>query len=293
MVSFQQNVDGEKMTTVQKRKIENALLRFVQGVLLGSSGILPGVSGGVLCVIFGIYKPLMEVLVSPFKKIKEYWKMLLPVGAGALTGFLLIVKVLSSVMENYKSLAECVFIGLIIGTLPALVRGAGKEKRTKASYISMFASFILLFSVLTYVRYCSSVAVTPSAIWFCGAGAIFGISIVLPGLSAYTLLEFFGLFKPLINGVESFDIGVLLPVAIGGAVSLILLSKLVSTLYEKHYSVMSHIIIGIVVATTIPLLPTDFSNPVSFSLQVLMMAIGFAVAMLFDMLEKRLSKKEP
>lgn len=275
------------MVKVEKRKAENAIFRFVQGVLLGASGILPGVSGGVLCVVFGLYKPLMEVLVSPVKKIKEYWKMLLPVGAGALAGFFLVVKVLGSIMDGYKSLAECVFLGLIIGTLPALFKTAGKEKRTKASYTVLFVSFAVVFSVLMYLAHFSAFSVTPSFLWFAVAGAVFGISLVLPGLSAYTVLEFFGIFEPIIDGVSAFDLGVLVPIGIGGAAALILLSKLINMLFEKHFSIMSHIIIGIVAATTIPLIPTTFVSFGDFAMRFALMLGGFAVAMLFSHLEDK------
>ncbi|MBE6680008.1 MAG: DUF368 domain-containing protein [Ruminococcaceae bacterium] len=275
--------------TESKKKAGNALLRFVQGVLLGSSGVLPGVSGGVLCVVFGIYKPLMEVLAAPVKKLKEHWKMLLPVGLGALAGLVLVVNLLGAVMENYKSLAECVFVGLILGTLPALIKNAGKEKRTAGSYVAFFASFILLFSLLAYLKYFSSFAVIPSFFWFVGAGAVFGISVVLPGLSAYTILEFFGLFKPIVNGALNFDFGVLVPIAIGGAAALILLSKAISSLYEKNFSIMSHIIIGVVVATTIPLIPTHFESFAAFALQLVLIACGFAVAITFEYFDKKIN----
>lgn len=278
------------MVKIEKQKAENAIFRFVQGLLLGASGILPGVSGGVLCVVFGLYKPLMEVLVSPIKKIKEYWKMLLPVGAGALTGFLLIVKVIGSIMDGYKSLAECVFLGLIIGTLPALYKTAGREKRTKSSYTALAVSFALVFSVLMYLEHFSAFTVTPSFLWFAAAGVVFGVSLVLPGLSAYTVLAFLGLFEPILDGVGSFDLSVLLPIGIGGAAALILLSKLINMLFEKHYSVMSHIIIGIVVATTIPLIPLNFASFGDFALRLALAVCGFAVAMLFSHFENKISK---
>ena len=286
------------MVKIEKQKAENAIFRFVQGLLLGASGILPGVSGGVLCVVFGLYKPLMEVLVSPIKKIKEYTNgkleiaavMLLPVGAGALTGFLLIVKVLGSIMDGYKSLAECVFLGLIIGTLPALYKTAGREKRTKSSYTALAVSFALVFSVLMYLEHFSAFTVTPSFLWFAAAGVVFGVSLVLPGLSAYTVLAFLGLFEPILDGVGSFDLSVLLPIGIGGAAALILLSKLINMLFEKHYSVMSHIIIGIVVATTIPLIPLNFASFGDFALRLALAVCGFAVAMLFSHFENKISK---
>ncbi len=280
------------MKKQKKQKVGNAFLRFMQGLLLGSSGILPGVSGGVLCVVFGIYKPLMEVLVSPVKKIKEYWKMLLPLGAGALTGFLLIATLLGKVMEKNGTLATCLFLGLIIGTLPALFKTAGGKKRTCASYVALVASFVLVFSMFMYIEHVLDFSVTPSTGWFACAGVIFGVSIVFPGLSAYTILEVLGLFEPLLTAVQVLDFAVLLPVGIGGAAALILLSKLVNLLYERHFSVMSHIIIGIVVATTIPLIPTSFGGFGDFVTRLLLIIVGFAVATLFARFENKF-KNEP
>lgn len=272
------------MAKVEKEKIGGVVLRFFQGLILGGSGILPGVSGGVLCVVFGLYKPLMEVLAAPLKKIREYWKLLVPVGIGALAGLLLLVNVLGSVLENYKAFAECAFVGLIIGTLPSLIRTAGKEKRTGGSYAAFFVSFALVFSLLTYLEFVAKMSITPSFFWFAIAGAIFGVSVVMPGLSAYTLLEFLGLFSPLVLGAKSLDLGVLVPIAIGGAAALILLAKLINMLYEKHFSIMSHMILGIVVATTIPLIPTQFGGVFDLMIKLLLIILGFGVAILFDFL---------
>ena len=130
-------------------------------------------------------------------------------------------------------------------------------------------------------------SIEPSFFWFMIAGVIFGISIVMPGMSAYTVLEFFGLFSPLVLGAKSFDLGVLLPGVVGGAAALILLAKLINILYEKHFSIMSHIIIGIVVATTIPLIPTQFNGAVDIIIKLLLMAGGFVIALLFDFLGNR------
>lgn len=272
------------MEAVKKKKVGGFLLRLFQGLLIGVSGVLPGVSGGVLCVVFGIYKPIMEVFAAPLQKLKAHWKLLLPVGVGAAVGFFLLVRIVSSALENYESLATCVFAGLILGTLPSLIRTAGKEKRTSGSYISFFVSFALFFSLFMFLEYGIGVSIKPSFFWFVLAGAIWGISIVLPGLSSSAILIFLGLFEALVEGAESFDFGVLIPLALGGVGIIVLLSKLVNLLYEKHFSVMSHIIIGIVVATTIPILPTHFESIASFFIQLALIVIGFVAALLFDRL---------
>ncbi len=276
------------MEQVKKKKAGSFLLRLLQGLIIGISGVLPGVSGGVLCVVFGIYKPVMEVFSSPLKKLKEHWKLLLPVGIGGALGFFLLVHAVSSVLKSYETLATCVFAGLILGTLPSLIRTAGKEKRTAGSYTAFFISFVLFFASFMYLQYGVGISLTPSFFWYVLAGAIWGVSIVLPGLSSSAILIFLGLFEPMADGAKHFDFGVLIPLAIGGAAAIILLSKLVNMLYEKHFSVMSHIIIGIVVATTIPIIPLRFASVSAFFVEIALIVLGFVTAVFFDHLGNKL-----
>ena len=83
-----------------KSKKSNFLLRIIQGALIGLGAVLPGISGGVLCVIFGIYKTIMEFLADPFRKMKTHLPLLIPVGIGGVIGFLGIANVLSFFLEK-------------------------------------------------------------------------------------------------------------------------------------------------------------------------------------------------
>ncbi|MBQ4598950.1 MAG: DUF368 domain-containing protein [Clostridia bacterium] len=276
------------MEREKKVKAGGFLLRLFQGMLVGISGVLPGISGGVLCVVFGVYKPVMEVLSSPFKKIKEHWRLLLPIAVGSAVGFILLVHGVSSLLKNYEALATCVFAGLILGTLPSLIRTAGKEKRTAKSYTAFFVSFAIFFTLFMFLEHGVGFSITPSFLWFALAGAIWGISIVLPGLSSSAILLFLDLFEPIIEGAKHFDFGVLIPLAVGGVGAIVLFAKLINMLYEKHFSVMSHIIIGIVVATTIPIIPLHFASVSAFFVQFVLIVLGFGVAMLFGYVGNKL-----
>ena len=77
---------------------KNHLLRFLQGALIGTGAILPGISGGVLCVAFGIYEPMMAFLSHPRSSFKSNYKILLPVIAGGAVGFILLAKVVESLL---------------------------------------------------------------------------------------------------------------------------------------------------------------------------------------------------
>lgn len=275
------------MEKVKRNRIVSIVLGVLQGMLIGVGGILPGISGGVLCIVFGIYKPFMEVLASPACGIKVHWRRLLPIGIGAAVGFFMLVKAVSELLTKHEALATAAFAGLILGTIPSLVRTAGKEKRTKGSYIALACSFVVSFLFFGWLKVSDGLSVTPSFLWYAAAGAIWGLSIVLPGLSSSAILIFLGLFAPIADGVISFDMSVILPLAVGGVGSLVLMAKLINSLYQKHFSIMSHIIIGVVVAITLPILPWDFSGVTDALVRISLAVLGFAAAILFDNISTR------
>ena len=110
-----------------------ALLRNLMcGCLIGAGAILPGVSGGVLAVIFGIYEPLMELITNPRQGIAQYGSRFAPVILGMGIGFLVFAKGLLVFFQLSYTIAVWAFIGLILGTMPALYREAGARGRGAA-----------------------------------------------------------------------------------------------------------------------------------------------------------------
>ena len=110
---------------------------LICGVLIGAGAILPGVSGGVLAVIFDIYRPFMEVLTVPRTAIPKYWKGFIPLSIGWCIGFLGFAKGIAAAISTAGTVTTWLFIGLIAGTLPSIFRVAGKEGHTKGGWVSM------------------------------------------------------------------------------------------------------------------------------------------------------------
>ena len=125
--------------------MSNFVLKILQGTLIGLGAVLPGISGGVLCVVFGVYTILMEFLADPFRKLKSHFPRLLPIVIGVVIGFIGVAKLLGFFLERYENPSVCLFIGLIAGMLPSLFREAGEQGRTKASYVSMVIAMIFIF----------------------------------------------------------------------------------------------------------------------------------------------------
>lgn len=238
------SVTGEKPPIVR---------RLAQGVLIGLGAVLPGVSGGVLCVIFGLYEPIMAFIAEPVRRFRSTARSLWPVLLGVAAGFLGVSRLLGALLMRYPEISVCVFVGLIGGTLPSLVRQARAKGRGRAALAApiAFAVIALLLATLRAV----DAHLTPNAGGFLFGGVCLALSVIVPGLSFSTLLMPLGLYTPLLEGIGRFDLAVLLPAAAGAAVTAALLARVVERLLARHGAAMSYAVIGIVTAATLAMIP--------------------------------------
>lgn len=271
------------MNQKNKFSISAFLIKVLQGALIGLGAVLPGISGGVLCVIFGIYKTIMEFLADPFRKLKSHFPKLLPIGIGGVIGFLGIANVLSFLLDKYPAPSVCVFIGLITGMLPSLFREAGEQGRSKASYISMGVAMILVFALLISLQV-FSVQITPNFVWYLFCGFCLALSVIAPGMSFSTLLMPLGLYEPFVAGIGHMDFAVLIPGGIGALATVILFAKAVDALFNKHYSVSFHAIVGVVIAATVMIIPFESftASVASCVVNIICLAAGIVAALLLD-----------
>lgn len=259
------------------------LLQLLQGSLIGLGAVLPGISGGVLSVVFGIYKPMMELLANPFSRFKTHVPKLMPYVVGAAIGFLGVANILAYVLEKYPDPSVCLFIGLIGGMIPSLWREAGEKGRSKGSYYSLVIAMILIFALLITLNV-ASVVITPNFVWYLFCGCCLALSVIAPGMSFSTLLMPLGLYTPFVDGIGHLSMGVLIPAGIGALATVICLSKAVNMLFDKHYSLAFHAIIGIVIAATVMIIPFE-SFTVSLTstlINIFFLAAGVLVATLLD-----------
>lgn len=264
------------------------LLQLLQGALIGLGSVLPGISGGVLSVVFGIYKPLMELLSNPFGRLKTHVPRLLPYIAGASIGFMGVANLLAFVLEKYPAPSVCLFVGLIAGMLPSLWREAGGQGRSKGSYYSLTMAMALVFAFLIWLN-TSSIVIIPNFIWYLFCGFCLALSVIAPGMSFSTLLMPLGLYTPFVDGIGHLSMDVLIPAGIGGLITIICLSRAVNMLFDKYYSLAFHAILGIVIAATVMIIPFE-SFTVSLTsalINVFFLAAGIFVATVLDQFNSR------
>lgn len=269
------------------------LFKILKGALVGLGAVLPGISGGVLCVVFGIYKTIMEFLADPFRKFKTHFPKLLPYGIGLIVGFLGIAKVLAFLLDKYPAPSVCVFIGLIVGMLPSLFREAGEKGRTKGSYIALVLAMIIVFTLLISLQVLS-VSIAPNFVWYLFCGFCLALSVIAPGMSFSTLLMPLGLYQPFVDGIGNFDFSVLIPGGIGALLTVILFAKAVNMLFEKQYSIAFHAIVGVVIAATVMIIPFEsFAvSAASAVINIVCIAVGVAAALALDKFNSKFADKK-
>ena len=265
------------------------ILRVLQGVLIGVGAVLPGISGGVLCVVFGIYKPVMELLGDPIRKFRTHVPKLLPVIVGGAVGFLGVAKILAFFLETYPAPSVCLFIGLITGMLPSLFREANEKGRVKNAWVPLAVAFVVILALLISLNL-FSITITPNFGWYLFCGFCLALSVIAPGMSFSTLLMPLGLYTPFVDGLGHLDMGVILPGALGAIVTVICLAKGINALFEHFYSLAFHAIVGIVVAATIMIVPFG-SFAQALVPNLICLVAGVVIALALDKFNSRFPKE--
>lgn len=237
---------------MEQQKTESVLSRFLKGVVIALGFILPGVSGGVLAAILGIYERMLRFMAHLTKNFKENLLFFLPVGIGGIVGIGLLSKPLEWLLQNYQIIVLWGFAGAIIGTLPALAKESTlKSKRTMGDLFWFFGTMIIGFLFLYFMGDILG-TIPANFLGFVLAGGLIALGVLVPGLSPSNLLLVLGLYDPMLKGFKGFDIlGVFLPIAIGGLLVMLLFSKLMEWLLEHYHSKVYHFILGIVIASTV------------------------------------------
>ncbi len=281
----------------------NLFMKIIQGALIGAGAVLPGVSGGVLAVLFDVYKPLMKLLAHPLKEWKNSLMQLWPILVGVVIGYIGIAKVLAKVLSTYESQALALFVGMTIGILPSLFREAGEKGRDQRSWISMGVVFLAGLGVLIACRV-MQVTIVPNFLWNMFGGFCLVLSMIAPGMSSSVLLlplravnsagETITLYTHVTEAIGDLNFAVLVPIGVGALLTLVLLTRVIDWLLNNHYSVTFHGIIGIVIAATIFTVPAAAftASAGSCLVHLLFVALGTIATLLLDKFNQKVEKPE-
>lgn len=229
-------------------------IRLVKGIIIGIGFILPGLSGGVMAVIFGVYDPLLRFLANIKQNFLKNVLFFLPIGIGLCIGVFLFSIVVEKAFGKYAAQFICLFVGFVIGTFPSLYKTAGKQGRNPKDMLILFVSAAGLFALMM-VGDQQLMNITPSVFAWIGSGALIGLGLIVPGMSPSNFLIYFGLYDKMATGIKEGNLAVIIPLMIGAAICVLLFAKLAAYLFKKYYSGMYHFILGMVVGSSLAIFP--------------------------------------
>ena len=274
------------------------LIRLIKGVIIALGFILPGVSGGVLAAILGIYERMLSFLAHIRRNFKADFFYFLPVGIGGILGIGLLSRPLEFLLAHYQVIVLWGFAGAIVGSLPALWQEAeSQSQRDKIDWSWLIGTFVASLVILYRMPYIFG-TLPANFVTFILAGALIALGVLIPGLSPSNLLLILGLYSPMLIGFKNFDLlNVFLPIAIGGILAVLLFAKSMEYLLEHHHSRVFHFILGIVSASTILILVPnnqsaesisyDGSNLLTLLLAVIFTVLGLWLGLWMSRLEER------
>ena len=202
-------------------RLVGAVLNAVRGFLIGLAEIVPGVSGGTVALIVGVYQTLIrsasslvQVLLSgvrggpsamrgPWRQVS--WAVVIPVALGMITGIFLGAWLLEPLLEDYPVHSRAVFAGLILASLWVPLRMVGSAW-SPALVLGTIASAALTFGALGLP---GAALPSDSLVWVAPAAALAVCALVLPGVSGSYLLLTLGMYQPTLSAVNDRDVAYL------------------------------------------------------------------------------------
>ena len=254
----------------------NNIKLFFKGFIMGIANIIPGVSGGTLAIILGIYERLLEAISHFFKKFKENIKFLIPVFLGNGVALITMSNVIDYSYKHFPLPTTIFFIGLVLGGIPLLINKTKKEK-TNNKLVNIIV-FILTFALVIVMAFADklfgmSKEVILSHLSFGGylkaflVGCISSATMIIPGVSGSLVLMLLGYYYPIVGLIKELTHfhniignGIVLGVyGMGVLIGLVLISKLLEYLFKKHAKATYCGVLGFIFASIIAIPASSYS----------------------------------
>ena len=273
----------------------NFLSNFIKGIFIGTGAILPGISSGVLCVVFGIYEKLLNSVLDFFKSPMKNLKYLLPIILGGIIGIFLVSKLLIFLFDNYNLITCFCFIGLILGSIPSILKQAKlKDKRSNSKILNyLFLLLTLSFSMFLVAmetlnenaNFFAGSDAMPSFMKLFFSGLLMSGGVVIPGISSSVILMILGVYNVYLQAISSLNFFVLIPMGIGLLIGGVIFLKIIQFLFRNFKSYTYYAITGFTLGSVFELFPGIEFSLYGF-LSIVCGIVCFFVANSFEKISK-------
>jgi putative membrane protein len=290
----------------------DTLLNFVRGSLIGIAELIPGISGGTIALVTGVYQRVIDsaaeavrgiVLFVSFSKANLAksathfkaisWSLLIPMLVGMVTAIFVAAGIVEPLLEQYPTVTKALFAGLIAASLfvPITLSGMGWKV---SHYLVLLVSALAAFAFTSIPRAADA---DPSFIVIMVSAAFAVCALVLPGISGSYLLLALGMYAPTLAAVNDRDFGYLGTFVLGAIIGLASFVSLLQWLLEKKLKMTMVVMTGLMIGSLRALWPWQdqsgglMSPDSSFGLELLMFGVGSAIVFSLVVLERRIGHK--
>ncbi len=268
----------------QRSKLAPMLVRLGSGIAIGAANTVPGVSGGTIAVVTGIYDRLVEAIGDFFsRRWLRHLAFLAPVLAGIVLGIGVFAWFIELGLTHAPEQTAFAFFGLIAGSIPYIYHQVA-DHRPRLSHIvvALIAAAFLVIQGLarpeplgTAIDTVTAQTIAPLV----GAGAIAAATMIIPGVSGSFVLVVIGMYATFLQAVRTGNGPVLGLLTVGAIVGIVLVSKMMSFLLGRYHAITYWAILGLVAGSLVGVWP-GISSPLTALTDLLAAALGAAAALL-------------
>ncbi len=255
-----------------------------RGFLMGISDIIPGVSGGTIAVVLGIYRGLIEGINGILtKEWKKHAAFLVPLGVGVLAALYFFSGIINWLFEHYPNQLQFTFLGLIAGVIPFLWRKAEASKEFGGSHYlililaAIFVGSMVVFQSDSSIEPMTEFAGTDYILLFL-SGWLASSAMILPGISGSFLLLLVGMYTTFTYSIENLVFEALIPLGLGIVLGLLIMSRIIRALFNRFYFQTYAMIIGLVIGALVVIYPGFESDMMRNVLSIICLIAGLIAA---------------
>lgn len=304
--------------------MKKRLLELLYGFLFGMSCLIPGFSGGTMLLILGIYESFTASVAKFSKKPLESIKELIFYGIGAIIGVVFATLTVVVCLNKFPLITASFFVGLVIATLPIVIKNIKNKKITKGSIIS-FITFLIIALGMAFGDLIGlpNINLSTPSIWMIiyilVLATVASATMIVPAASGMTILLVFGLYDSILmvlndifKGIIKLDftpiiekLWILIPFIIGVIIGIIGIAKIISKLLKSHDNIVWYGILALLIASPItiyrdaylkrivPIMDIFLENiKINIIFSVIAAIGGFIILTYLNYLQNKHSKKQ-
>jgi len=285
---------------MRSRNTSDYITLFFKGIFMGIADAMPGISGGTIALLLGIYEELIESIselkISLFSKLinkgfKSFWEklngnFLLVLVSGIGISLISFVKISASFLESFPLFIWSFFLGLIFATVYVIYKLINQWHNL--NFFFLIISIIFSIFLSSFSAYDTDEI---SLLYILFSGIIASSAMILPGISGSLILVILGVYAYLIKALDNLELIVIFTFISGAIIGLLGFSKILKYLFNNHRDATYTIMLGLVIGSIENIWPwnksfsTELSN-LNLFLSISLVILGFVIVILLEKIKK-------